>query len=314
MTEDINFLDTQQAARFLGLSAKTLARYRVTGEEDAGRLQRPRVRRARQGCAGVPGGRGRSGRTGDRAGDHGHDLRRSGGSRCGLPGGERHRYVGPLDADVDGPVPGRQPDELAPDRLGDGGPAGLVVRQQQPGLRFGDLGLEPPERGGSHRLRGEMPDKLLARAGLEKKTDIWASAEPPYFLVTVIYLRGSCLVRAEQLGLQDLIALAAAPLPAPRLGVRDRRARAGDPVSPAECPGDAGLRRRGGARLAGEPGDLAGARGAGAGGRRGGARPTGFRPRPVRRSGRRCAARPRADAPWSSPPHGPRSHPGAGRC
>ncbi len=30
MTEDINFLDTQQAARFLGLSAKTLARYRVT--------------------------------------------------------------------------------------------------------------------------------------------------------------------------------------------------------------------------------------------------------------------------------------------
>ena len=29
MTEDINFLDTQQAARFLGLSAKTLARYRV---------------------------------------------------------------------------------------------------------------------------------------------------------------------------------------------------------------------------------------------------------------------------------------------
>ena len=32
MTEDINFLDTQQAARFLGLSAKTLARYRVTGD------------------------------------------------------------------------------------------------------------------------------------------------------------------------------------------------------------------------------------------------------------------------------------------
>ena len=32
MTEDTNFLDTQQAARFLGLSAKTLARYRVTGE------------------------------------------------------------------------------------------------------------------------------------------------------------------------------------------------------------------------------------------------------------------------------------------
>ena len=32
MTEDINFLDTQQAARFLGLSAKTLARYRVSGE------------------------------------------------------------------------------------------------------------------------------------------------------------------------------------------------------------------------------------------------------------------------------------------
>ena len=29
MTEDTNFLDTQQAARFLGLSAKTLARYRV---------------------------------------------------------------------------------------------------------------------------------------------------------------------------------------------------------------------------------------------------------------------------------------------
>ena len=33
MTEDTNFLDTQQAARFLGLSAKTLARYRVSGEE-----------------------------------------------------------------------------------------------------------------------------------------------------------------------------------------------------------------------------------------------------------------------------------------
>ena len=32
MTEDITFLDTQQAARMLGLSAKTLARYRVTGE------------------------------------------------------------------------------------------------------------------------------------------------------------------------------------------------------------------------------------------------------------------------------------------
>lgn len=32
MTEDINFLDTQQAARILGLSAKTLARYRVSGE------------------------------------------------------------------------------------------------------------------------------------------------------------------------------------------------------------------------------------------------------------------------------------------
>ena len=32
MTEETNFLDTQQAARFLGLSAKTLARYRVTGE------------------------------------------------------------------------------------------------------------------------------------------------------------------------------------------------------------------------------------------------------------------------------------------
>ena len=32
MTEDTNFLDTQQAARFLGLSAKTLARYRVTGD------------------------------------------------------------------------------------------------------------------------------------------------------------------------------------------------------------------------------------------------------------------------------------------
>ena len=34
MTEDTNFLDTQQAARFLGLSAKTLARYRVTGARD----------------------------------------------------------------------------------------------------------------------------------------------------------------------------------------------------------------------------------------------------------------------------------------
>ena len=32
MTEDTHFLDTQQAARFLGLSAKTLARYRVTGD------------------------------------------------------------------------------------------------------------------------------------------------------------------------------------------------------------------------------------------------------------------------------------------
>ena len=32
MTEEITFLDTQQAARMLGLSAKTLARYRVTGE------------------------------------------------------------------------------------------------------------------------------------------------------------------------------------------------------------------------------------------------------------------------------------------
>ena len=35
MTEDTNFLDTQQAARFLKLSAKTLARYRVTGEGPA---------------------------------------------------------------------------------------------------------------------------------------------------------------------------------------------------------------------------------------------------------------------------------------
>ena len=33
MTEDTNFLDTQQAARFLGLSAKTLARYRVADIE-----------------------------------------------------------------------------------------------------------------------------------------------------------------------------------------------------------------------------------------------------------------------------------------
>lgn len=32
MTEDTHFLDTQQAARFLGLSAKTLARYRVSGD------------------------------------------------------------------------------------------------------------------------------------------------------------------------------------------------------------------------------------------------------------------------------------------
>ena len=32
MTEDTNYLDTQQAGRFLGLSAKTLARYRVSGE------------------------------------------------------------------------------------------------------------------------------------------------------------------------------------------------------------------------------------------------------------------------------------------
>ena len=32
MTEEITFLDTQQAAGILGLSAKTLARYRVTGE------------------------------------------------------------------------------------------------------------------------------------------------------------------------------------------------------------------------------------------------------------------------------------------
>ena len=32
MTEDTNFPDTQQAARFLGLSAKTLARYRVSGD------------------------------------------------------------------------------------------------------------------------------------------------------------------------------------------------------------------------------------------------------------------------------------------
>ena len=32
MMEDTHFLDTQQAARFLGLSAKTLARYRVTGD------------------------------------------------------------------------------------------------------------------------------------------------------------------------------------------------------------------------------------------------------------------------------------------
>ncbi len=32
MTEHISFLDTQQAARVLGLSAKTLARYRVSGE------------------------------------------------------------------------------------------------------------------------------------------------------------------------------------------------------------------------------------------------------------------------------------------
>ena len=32
MTEDTLFLDTQQAALLLGLSAKTLARYRVTGE------------------------------------------------------------------------------------------------------------------------------------------------------------------------------------------------------------------------------------------------------------------------------------------
>ena len=32
MTEDTNFLDTQEAALFLKLSAKTLARYRVTGD------------------------------------------------------------------------------------------------------------------------------------------------------------------------------------------------------------------------------------------------------------------------------------------
>ena len=35
MTEDTYFLDTQQAARILGLSAKTLSRYRVTGEGPA---------------------------------------------------------------------------------------------------------------------------------------------------------------------------------------------------------------------------------------------------------------------------------------
>lgn len=32
MTEETNYLDTQQAARHLGLSAKTLSRYRVSGD------------------------------------------------------------------------------------------------------------------------------------------------------------------------------------------------------------------------------------------------------------------------------------------
>ena len=32
MTEEANYLNTHQAGRWLGLSAKTLARYRVTGE------------------------------------------------------------------------------------------------------------------------------------------------------------------------------------------------------------------------------------------------------------------------------------------
>ncbi len=47
MREDTNFLDTQQAARILGLSAKTLARYRVTGEGAAFYRFGNRIRYAR---------------------------------------------------------------------------------------------------------------------------------------------------------------------------------------------------------------------------------------------------------------------------
>ena len=63
---------------------------------------------------------------------------------CGLPGTrKRHRDVGPVDPDADSAVGGNEPEQLAPDRLGDHRPAGLVVGRQQPGRKV-DSGLVEP--------------------------------------------------------------------------------------------------------------------------------------------------------------------------
>ena len=55
MTEDTNFLDTQQAAGLLGLSAKTLARYRSASDRDQKFVARRgrRIGGVRRDCAGV---------------------------------------------------------------------------------------------------------------------------------------------------------------------------------------------------------------------------------------------------------------------
>ena len=76
-------------------------------------------------------------------------------------------------------------------------------------LSFTDIGLGTPEsRPGLHRLSGEIRERLARRAGMPQRTQIWAAHGVPYLIVTLIYVRGACPVRSEQMSLKALIEFA----------------------------------------------------------------------------------------------------------
>jgi len=43
---------------------------------------------------------------------------------------------------------------------------------------------------------------------MPQRTQIWAAHGVPYLIVTLIYVRGACLVRSEQMSLKALIEFA----------------------------------------------------------------------------------------------------------